>query len=114
MKLAFVGEIWKYTCYDGMGGKRTSCSEHLPIGAEAAVQDPAFVGGDLDVADESRVAPDAERVVGEAARADNLAVVRAPAEAGDLAAGIDAVDASAGGGVPEVDVTVVRAAAGGE
>ena len=74
----------------------TSCGQHLSVGAEAAVEDPALVGGNLDVADESGVARDAERVVGETARADDLAVVGAPAEAGDLRAGVDAVDARAG------------------
>lgn len=78
------------------------------------MQNPALVGGDLDVADESRVAPDAERVVGEAARADDLTVARAPPQAGDLRASVDAVHAGTRGGVPEVDVTVVRTTARGE
>ena len=94
--------------------KLTSSSQHLTIRAQAAVEYTALMRRDLDVTDQGRVAPDAERVVGEAARADNLAVVRAPAEAGDLAAGIDAVDASAGGGVPEMDHTVVGTTAGGK
>jgi hypothetical protein len=33
--------------------------------------------------------------------------VSAPSQAGDLAASIDGVDASSGGGVPEMDVTIV-------
>ena len=78
------------------------------------MEDAGLVGGDLDVADQSWVAPDAEGVVWEAAGADDLAVVGAPAQGGDLGAGVDAVDASTGGGVPEVDVTVVGSAAGGE
>lgn len=45
----------------------SSGSQHLTIRAEAAVEDSALVGGNLDVADEGRVAPDAERVVGETA-----------------------------------------------
>ena len=35
-------------------------------------------------------------------------------QAGDLRAGVDAVDPSTSGGVPEVDVTVVRTPASGE
>lgn len=88
--------------------------EHLSVRAEAAVEDAGLVGGDLDVADQSWVAPDAERVVGEAAGADDLAVVRAPAQGGHLGAGVNAVDAGTGGGVPEVDVAIVGSAAGGE
>lgn len=87
--------------------KLTCCCQHLSVGAQAAVEDTALVGRDLDVADESGIAPDAERVVREATRADDLPVVGAPAEAGDLRTGVDAVDAGARGGVPEVDVTVV-------
>jgi len=45
----------------------SSSSEHLTVRAEAAVEDSALVGRDLDSSDEGRVAPDAERVVGEAA-----------------------------------------------
>jgi hypothetical protein len=88
--------------------------EHLAVGAESRVQDTGLVGGDLDVLDKSRVAPDAQAVVGEARGRDDLLVAGAPAEGGDLAAGVDAVDASARGGVPEVDHAVVAAAAGGE
>jgi hypothetical protein len=62
---------------------------------------------DLNVADQGRVAPDAKRVVGEAAGADNLTVVRAPSKAGDLGSSVDAIDASTSGGVPEMDVTIV-------
>jgi hypothetical protein len=40
--------------------------------------------------------------------------VRAPAQGGHLGAGVDAIDAGAGGGVPEVDVAIVGSAAGGE
>lgn len=70
--------------------------------------------GDLDVLDQRRVAPDADAVVREAGRAGNLLVVGAPLERRDLAARVDAVDAAARGRVPEVDVAVVAAAAGGE
>jgi hypothetical protein len=62
---------------------------------------------DLNVADQSWVAPDAERVVGKAAGADDLTVVRTPSEAGDLGSSVDAVDTSTSGGVPEVDVTII-------
>jgi hypothetical protein len=102
------------TLLDRFAGVLTSSSQHLAVGAQAAVEDSALVGRDLDSSDESRVAPDAEGVVGETARADNLAVVGAPAERGDLRAGVDAVDASARGRVPEVDVTVIRTTASGE
>jgi hypothetical protein len=87
----------------------TSSSKHLTVRAEAAVEDSALVGRDLDSSDKGRVAPDAQRVVGETAWADNLTVVRAPAERSNLRASVDAVDASTRGGVPEVDVAIVRA-----
>lgn len=72
------------------------------------------MGRDLDVLDKSRVAPDAQAVVGEAGGRDDLLVAGAPAKRSDLATGVDAVYASARGGVPEVDHAVVAAAAGGE
>lgn len=94
---------------------RLTCGrERLSIRAKAAVQHPALVSGDVDVSHKGRVAPDSQGVVGETARADNLAVVRAPAQAGDLGARIDAVDASSRGGVPEVDVAVIRATSSGK
>ena len=85
-----------------------------PSGLIAAVEHTSLVSGDLNVANQSRIAPDAERVVGEATGADDLAVVVAPAQGRDLGAGVDAVDTSTGGGVPEVNVTIVRTTAGGE
>ena len=78
------------------------------------MQYPRLVGRDLNVLDQGRVAPDAERVVRKAARADDLAVVRAPPKAGHLRARVDAVGARARGRVPEVDVTVVGASTGSE
>lgn len=69
---------------------------------------------DLDITDESWVAPNAEGVVRETAGADDLAVVVAPSQTGDLGACVDAVGAGTGCGVPEVDVTVVRTTTGGE
>lgn len=78
------------------------------------MQHTGLVGRNLDVLDQSRVAPDGEAVVGEAGRGDDLLVRSAPAEGSNLASGVDAVDASARGGVPEVDVSVVGSTAGGE
>jgi hypothetical protein len=89
-------------------------SEHLTIGAEAAVQDARLVGRNLHVLDARRVAPDAEAVVGEATAADNLLVVSTPAEASHLRVGWDVVDASTSGGVPEVDLTVIGTTTGSE
>jgi len=91
-----------------------SSGEHLTVWAQAAVQHSALVSRDLDVLDKSRVAPDAQAVVGEARRRDNLLVRGGPLQAGDLRASIDAVDASARGGIPEVDHTVVATTTGGE
>lgn len=48
-------------------GTLTSSSKHLAIGAQTAVEDSALVRWNLHVADQSRVAPDAERVVGKTA-----------------------------------------------
>jgi len=71
------------------------------------MQDPSLMGWNLYVSNQSRIAPDAEGVVREAARANKLSVVIAELQAGDLRACVDAVDSSAGSGVPEMDVSVV-------
>lgn len=78
------------------------------------MEDSALVGGNLNVAYQGGVAPDAERVIRKPARADNFPVVGAPAEAGDLGAGVDAIDTGTRGGVPEVDVAIVRTTTSGE
>src|SRR6267378_3771662 len=87
---------------------RTCGSEHLAIRAETAVQYASFVGRNLDVADQSRIAPDAQRVIWEPAGTDDLAVVIAPPQAGYLGAGVDAVRPGTGGSIPKMDVTIVR------
>ncbi|KAI6761544.1 hypothetical protein HG531_002097 [Fusarium graminearum] len=61
-------------------------SKHLTVRAEAAVEDSALVGRDLNGSDET--------------------------ERSNLRAGVDAVDASTGGGVPEVNVAIIRATTG--
>ena len=71
------------------------------------MEDSGLVGWDLDIANQSRVAPNADGVVWESTGADNLAVMRAPSETGNLGASVDAVNTCTGGGVPEVDVTIV-------
>jgi len=78
------------------------------------VENSALVGRDLNVLDKGWVAPKADGVVGEATGAGNLLVLAAPSEGGNLRAGIDAVDTSTSGGVPEVDVPVVRSTSSGE
>jgi hypothetical protein len=93
---------------------RGGSGEHLAIGAEAAVEDTRLVGRNLHVLDTSGVAPDAQAVVREAAGADNLLVVGAPAKAGHLGVGSDVVDTGSSGGVPEVDLTIVGTTASGE
>ena len=72
------------------------------------------MGWNLDILDERWVRPDGDAVVWEAGSACDLLVVVAPSQAGDLAAGVDGVDACASGGVPEVDVTIVRATTSGK
>lgn len=62
----------------------------------------------LDVAYQCRVAPNAQRIVGEAAGADDLPIVRTPTEACDLGSGINAVHTGSGSGIPEVDVAIIR------
>lgn len=94
--------------------KLTCGCKSLSVRAEAAVKYSALVGRDVDISHEGRVTPNAQGVVREAARADNLAVVRAPAQAGDLGPRIYAVYTSSRGRVPEVNVTVVRSTSGGE
>lgn len=88
--------------------------QHLTVRADSAVEYTSLVSGDLNIANQSRIAPDAERVVGEATGADDLAVVVAPAQGRDLGASVDAVGTSTSGGVPEVNVTIVRTTASGE
>src|ERR1700712_2964944 len=89
----------------------TSCSEHLPIWAEAAVKNSRLMGWNLNVPDKCWVTPNAEGVVREAAGTDDLAIVWAPSKAGDLRTSIDTVDSSSGGRVPEVNMTIVRSTA---
>lgn len=71
------------------------------------MKNTSLVGWDLDVADQGWVAPDADGVVWEATGADDLTVMGAPSEGGNLRTGVDAVDTSTSGSIPEVDVTVV-------
>lgn len=92
----------------------TCCSEHLSVGTQAAVQYSCLVSGNLDISDQRWVAPDADRVVREPTGAHDLSVVVTELETRDLGAGVDAVDPGAGGAVPEVNVSVVRATARGQ
>jgi hypothetical protein len=78
------------------------------------MQDTALVGSNLDVLDHGRVGPDGDAVVREARSARNLLMVRAPPKACDLAAGINGIDASTCGGVPEVNVAIIATASCGE
>ena len=94
--------------------KLTCRGEHLTVRAEAAVENSRLVRRDLDIAYQGWVAPDAQRVIWEAAGADNLFVVVAPAEACHLGPSVDAVSASSGGGVPEMDVSIVGPSACGQ
>jgi hypothetical protein len=71
------------------------------------VKNSGFMCGNLDVAHQGWVAPDAERVVREAAGADDLLVMRAPPKAGNLGPSVDTVDSSTSCSVPEVNVTIV-------
>jgi len=72
------------------------------------------MGRDLDVLDQGGIAPDAEAVIGESRAADDLLVASAPPQACDLGSCVDAVGASAGGRVPEMDLTIVAPAASGK
>ena len=85
----------------------TCGSEHLSIWAEAAVKHSGLVCRDFNIAYQGWIAPDAERIVGEATSADDLLVVWAPSKAGNLGTGVDTVNSSASRSVPEVNVTVV-------
>jgi len=71
------------------------------------VENSGLVCGNLDVADESWVAPDTDGVIRESTSADDLTVVRAPSEAGDLRSSVDAVNSCTSGCVPEMNVTIV-------
>lgn len=81
--------------------------QELTIRTQAAVQNTGLVCRDLNVADQSGVTPDAQRVIGESTGANNLPVVVAPPQAGDLRAGIDAVGTGTRRGVPEVNMAIV-------
>lgn len=63
---------------------------------------------------EGRVRVDGELVVWDAVRREDLARVRVEDERRDLGRGCEGVEACAGGGVPEVNRAVRRAAARGE
>ena len=71
------------------------------------MKDSGLMRGNLNIANQGWVTPDAERIVGESTGADNLTVMRAPAKTGDLRTGIDAVDTCASSCIPEVDMTVL-------
>jgi hypothetical protein len=71
------------------------------------VKNSCLMCRDFDVAHKSWIAPDADGVVGKAACADNLAIVRAPSQTSDLRSCINAVHSSTSGGIPEVDVTII-------
>lgn len=93
---------------------RSSGGQELTVRTQRTVEDSSLMRRDFDVADQCRVAPDAQRVVWESTRADNLPVVVAPPQAGHLGASVDAVGTGAGGGIPEVYVTVIRTTSGGQ
>ena len=92
----------------------TCCSEHLSIGTETAVEDSSLMRRDLNVANQSWVTPNAQRIVGETTGTDDLAVMRAPSKASNLGAGVNTVDSSTSCGIPEVDVTVVGSSTSSE
>ena len=84
----------------------SSSGENLSVWAEGAVQDTGLVGWDLSTLDQAWIRPHAKLVVWESVGGNNLLVRGGPSQARDLRAGINGVDTSAGGGVPEVDVLI--------
>lgn len=78
------------------------------------MQYTALMGRDLHVAHQGGVAPDAQGVIGITTRGDDLAVVRGPPQAGNLRPRVNAVDASSGCRVPEVDVTIIGTSSSGQ
>lgn len=92
----------------------TSSGEHLTVWAEAAVEDSALVGWNLNVLDKSWVAPDRQAVVWEARAGDDLLVAVAPPERGDLATSVNGVGPGTAGGVPEVDHAIVATTTSGK
>ena len=78
------------------------------------MENTSFVGRDLYIADQGRIAPNAERIVREAAGAYELTIVITELEAGHLRTSVDAVDSGTSGGIPEMDVPVVRTTTGRE
>jgi hypothetical protein len=56
-----------FVCEKKKKKRLTSSSKHLTVRAQAAVEDTALMGRDLDSSDEGGVAPDAERVIGKTA-----------------------------------------------
>ena len=64
------------------------------------MKDTSFVCRNFNVSNQAWVRPETDGVVGKATGAGDLSVVRAPAQAGDLRACVDAVDACTGRSVP--------------
>lgn len=71
------------------------------------MKNPCLMGWNLDVTHQCWVAPDAERIIGKAAGADDLAIMGAPSQAGHLRAGVNAVHSCSGSCVPEMNVTII-------
>jgi hypothetical protein len=78
------------------------------------VKNSALVGRDLNIFDKSWVAPDADRVVRETTCRSELLVLGRPPKRSDLRTSVDAVDPSTSGGVPEMNMSVVRTTTSGE
>jgi len=72
------------------------------------------VCGDLNVLDQSGVAPDGELVIRGPVARDNLAVVGGPLKRCDLGSGVDRVHTGASGSVPEVNLTIEGTSSGSE
>lgn len=78
------------------------------------MEDAGGVALELRHAGERRVLPHGELVLGEAVGRDELLLVGRPHDGADLGVGVDRVDARAAVRVPEAEVPVGGAAAGGE
>lgn len=84
------------------------------VGAEREVEHAAGVAAELGHADHGGILPDDELVLREAVRRDELALVGVPLQSAHLRAGVDRVEARAGGAAPGADAAVRGAAARGE
>ncbi len=89
----------------------SSRNHGVAVRAHGHVEHTGLVAGEVRNLDHRGVLPQRELVLGEAVRRENLLLVLAPHERAHLRVGVDLLQESAGGAVPEADLPVGSAAA---